>query len=219
MKKYILILIFLVLIGFVSAQEAIVIKESKNVISEGEELDVTIIFNNPHNYDNIFEIKETLPDGINLIEPSNADNFEYNDGILKRFYKWQIKLKPSEIIFINYTIRPTHLGEYGIAPTIIVDTSNNSTYISNSLQFKVFCISNNICSNNENYLNCPIDCGRGAKDNICDYKIDNVCDPDCTKDPDCGLSDKNPYYLALILLILMIVISLINYFNEKYMGY
>ena len=35
------------------------------------------------------------------------------------------------------------------------------------------------CSGFENYLSCPSDCPSGSKDNFCDKKEDNICDPDC----------------------------------------
>ena len=150
-----------------------------------------------------------------LINPSKPDNYEYHDGILTNVYRWNIVLQPNEIASIKYKIKPDHLGEYGIKPTTVIDTLNNKYYSSNAIQFNVLCNKNNICGENENSLNCPEDCKTGLKDNICDYKIDDVCDPDCTQDPDCKLTGKSSLYFILVIFALIIIISLIYFFVNK----
>jgi len=47
---------------------------------------------------------------------------------------------------------------------------------------------NSICESfppyNENFGNCPKDCPSGSKDNYCDKRADNICDPDCMQEGD-----------------------------------
>ena len=211
MKK-LLILMFLLLIPYVFAQDLQIIKEANNSISLNDNVNVKITFNNPNNLLTDFEIKEVLPQGVILINPSKADNYEYHDGLLSSIYSWQVTLKPNGIARITYTINPQNLGTYGLKPTTILDKLNNKEYSSNSVEFTVYCKSNNICEENENSLNCPEDCKTGLKDNICNYKSDSICDEDCTDDPDCK-SSKN--YNSFIIISIMIVIILIIYFSIK----
>ncbi len=215
MKKIILIIILLLMLELVYAQNIQVVKETKNSITQNNNLDVKIIFNNPYNNSADFEVKEILPQGITLINPSKADNFEHHDGLLTQVYRWQISLEKGEIASITYTIKLNSLGEYGITPTIVLDKLTNTKYLSNAVSFNVYCTSNNICEENENSLNCPLDCKKGLKDNICDYKLDNICDADCKEDPDCGLKNTKPIFIILIILILVIVLYLIPLWVRK----
>ncbi len=210
--KIALILIFVLALSIVNAED--VFKESKTQILQGENLEVKIIFTNPYNIPAKFEIKEILPQGVTLINPGKPDFYEYYDGILKKGYRWQVELKPRETIAIKYAIYPDNLWEYGINPTIITD-SYGASYFSNPIQFNVYCRSNNICENEENLLNCPIDCAQSFNDNICNYKMDNICDKDCEEDPDCSLKNKNSLTLALLLLTLIIMLFLINSLINK----
>lgn len=213
MKKIILLL--LILSPVVYAQEITVLKESKSYINQGDSLDVTIIFNNPNSYITLFEVKEILPEGVTLISPNTPTRYEFHDGILKKVYKWQFNLNPGEIASVSYIIQPNNLGEYGITPTIITDKVNNIAYESNPLQFNVYCINNNLCEEGENSLNCALDCDKGIADNTCSYKLDNLCDPDCEQDPDCGVASLDALTIILLILTLVIVVYLISYFINK----
>ena len=215
MKKIIFIITLFLLISLANAQEVKVIKEVKTSITQDENLDVKIIFNNPYPITTKFQIKEILPQGVTLVNPSRADNFEYHDGILASIYKWQITLDQGELASITYTIKPNGLGEYGISPTKLTDPSNK-VYLSNPVQFNVYCQSNNICEKNENSLNCPLDCDKGIKDNICDYRLDNICDEDCENDPDCGFFDKNSASVIFAIALLIIIIFFIYTMKKRY---
>jgi len=210
--KIALILIFIFALNLVSAED--VFKEAKTQLLQEENLEVKIIFANPYNSLTKFEIKEILPQGITLINPNKPDFYEYYDGILKKGYRWQVELKPKETISITYTIHPDNLWEYGINPTVITD-SYGISYFSNPIQFNIYCRSNNLCEDDENLLNCPIDCAESFNDNICNYKMDNICDKDCEEDPDCSLKDKGSLTVLFLVLTLVIVLFLINSLINK----
>ncbi len=78
------------------------------------------------------------------------------------------------------------------------------------IQSASVCNGNNICDNNENYQNCPLDCLSGGNDNYCDKVSDGICDPDCdTGDFDCETVEKEEIveksYTWIILLLVAIV--------------
>src|SRR3989344_7755169 len=214
MKRIIIIIIFLVLINLASAQKLEIVKESKTELIYGDNLNVKIKFNNPYNSNKIFEIKEILPQSITLVNPKNSE-IEYYNGIKVDIYKWNINAKPNEIITIEYIIKPDNLGYYSIKPTMITDTSSEEVYKSQTIDFFVTCKSNNICDEGENSLNCILDCKQSGNDNICDYKADNICDPDCEEDPDCKVDNKINLDKKMIYIIGIIVIILIFVFVRK----
>ncbi len=213
MKKIILILLLILPLAY--AQDLKIVKESNGSMNHNDLLDINIIFNNPHNFQNTFEIQEELPQGVTLANPDKADKFEYHDGLLVSYYRWQVNLSGNEIALLKYQIKPNNLGEYGLKPTKIIDKSDGKIYFSNSLDFIVLCKLNNICEENENSLNCPQDCSTGIKDNICDYKKDGLCDPDCTEDPDCALSTSNSKYTFPVFVLIALMVILYYSFIKK----
>ena len=134
MKKIIIIILFLVLINLVYAQEIEVIKEAKNNIFYQDNLEVNIKFKNPYNNSRIFSIKEILPQGISLVNPDKAE-IELHNGIKVNIYNWEINASPNNIVTINYIIKPNNLGSYTLRPSIIKDKLNNNIYLSNSFDF------------------------------------------------------------------------------------
>ena len=204
--KIITLLLLLLILPLVNAQELTVIKEASSSITQNEILEVKIIINNLYSEQRTVEVKEVIPQGVTLINPSMPDNYEYNDGILTEVLNWQITLKPREIIYITYSIKTDGLGEYGLRPTIVTDKKDSKAYSSNSVQFNVYCSSNNLCEVNENNLNCSFDCGIQSNDNICDYKLDNICDEDCREDPDCKFY-SNPFFTVLVIILFLIIIG------------
>lgn len=71
----------------------------------------------------------------------------------------------------------------------------------------IFCNGNGVCSNLENYQNCPQDCPSGSSDGFCDEVVDEICDPDCLygDDPDCQIP------LAVIFIIVALVVVVIAF--------
>ncbi|MEK6933132.1 MAG: hypothetical protein AABW56_05065 [Nanoarchaeota archaeon] len=203
--KIIFLLLLLLILPLVNAQELQVIKEASNSITQNEILEVKIIVNNLYSEQRMIEVREVIPQGATLIDPSMPDNYEYNNGILTEVLSWQINLKPKEVIYMTYSIKTDGLGEYGLRPTIVTDKKDNKVYLSNAIQFSVYCFSNNICEINENNLNCPFDCKIQSNDNLCDYKLDDVCDEDCKEDPDCKFY-SNPFFTVLVIILLIIII-------------
>ena len=199
----------------VKSEEIKITKETKQDFLQNELINIKIIFNNPYDKESTFEIKEVLPQNINLIDPEKPDGTEIHDGISVIFYRWQLKLKPKEIASVSYSISTKNLGSYGIKPTVLIDKTTNKSYLSNSLQFNVYCKDNNKCGFGENYLNCPKDCGLGIKDGICDYNLDYVCDPDCEIDPDCGINNKNYLIFGLVAIVFILIIFGVRKFLRK----
>ena len=157
--------------------------------------------------------KETLPQRITLIDPDEFET-EYYNGIPVKVLKWQITANSNEMVVINYKIKPDNLGDYSIKPTMVTYKKTNNVYKSQVFDFFVNCDSNNICEKNENSLNCAEDCKTGIKDNICDYKLDNACDPDCEEDPDCGEKPKSSLTFIILILAVALIIYLIKRFKK-----
>ena len=85
--KIFTILILILILPLASAQDLEAIKEAKTNFIYGEEVEVKINFNNPYTSTRIFEVKESLPQGFILINPKNADDIEYHDGITTKIFK------------------------------------------------------------------------------------------------------------------------------------
>ena len=211
MKKILTILIFLILVSTVAAEEIKVNKIAKANITKGDILEINIeIEKNIEGIKNAY-IKETLPPGIELVDEKTV-KIESHDGIKVKIYEWNLELKDIKTS-IRYKIKPIKLGQYNLKPTSI--KINNDLYRSNSLEFNVNCKANNLCEEGENSLNCPQDCKQGMKDGICDYKADNLCDPDCEDEPDCVINNNQNSNLGWIIITLLIIIGLIIFLKIK----
>ena len=91
MKK--LLLIFLLLVSIVNAQEANIVKDVRNEINLGEILNVNININNPESINKSYEIIETIPHGFSLINPNQPDEIEQRNAIsIKLMYLLLCKL-------------------------------------------------------------------------------------------------------------------------------
>lgn len=215
MKKLILLL-FLLLISLVNAQNVNVVKDAPSTINLQDILNVDISINNPENIKKSYEIIEIIPQGFSLIQPSQPDEIEQRDALSIMLYRWKTDIQPQKIFTINYKIKPNEVGEYTIPPTKVIDLSNNNIYLSEPKQILVLCKSNNICEENENSVNCPEDCKGGLKDGICEYKADGICDPDCEEEPDCkDLGSKIYIYLIVLIVLIFLIIFIIKIIKLK----
>src|SRR3989344_4767209 len=208
--------ILLLLFGIVNAQEITVIKEAPDTINFNEILSVNLKITNLDDIEKSYQIIETIPQGVSLIDPSEPDEVQKYNALSVNLYKWNIDIKPKETFTITYKIKPDNLGEYIIPPTKVNDLSTNYVFLSDSKQIIVSCVSNNQCEANENSLNCPDDCSTGMADGICDYKADERCDPDCEEEPDCkntGLG-SSVYLIVIGIISLFIIIFLIKLFKK-----
>lgn len=212
MKK--LLLIFLIFISLVNAQNINVVKDAPDSININEVLKVDISVNNPSNSEKSYDITETIPQGFTLINPKEPDNIEQRNGISVMLYHWKITIQPNKIFTLSYKIKPNQVGEYTIPPTKVDDVSTNTIYLSQPKQLIVMCAPDNKCQDNENYINCPQDCGRSIKDGICDYISDGKCDPDCDKEPDCNNAKINYNYYIFGVILLVILILIIKFFKK-----
>ena len=212
MKKIICLAMFFILIGVVSAQNIEIVKNSVQEIKLNDIIEINIHISNNYNIEKELSIEEILPQDVDVISPEQF-SIKRNDALEVKYYSWITKVSPNSIKTITYKIIPKSLGDYSIGETKVTDDSG-TYYASNSISFKVKCISNNKCESNENSNTCPEDCSTGVSDGICDYKADNICDPDCTDDPDCRKSDFNINYITIPLFITILIITIL-YFIRK----
>jgi len=218
MRKIMLLVVILLFSSLVVAQEVKVVKEAVNEIKFNEILEVKISVSNPTGIEKEFEITEKLPQGVVLVEPNYADNIEMHNGIEVRYFEWVIKVPAEKVSSLSYKIRPDQLGDYTISPTTIRDRSGGGIYLSQSLSFFVSCVFNNVCEEGESFFTCPQDCKSGAKDGICVYEADDICDPDCSSEPDCEGVFNSSYLLIGSVLVIVIILGLILIFVIKKIG-
>ena len=208
MRKIIYLMILMLSINIVLAQDIEIVKESLQEITLNDIIDINIHISNPSSVEKEFTIEEVLPQDIEIIEPKQVST-KRNDALEVKYYEWITKVSPNSVKTITYKIKPLSLGEYSIGSTEIIDNSDFNLYSSNTITFKVKCSPNNKCEKNENSLTCPEDCSTGIEDGICNYKSDGICDPDCEEEPDCRKSGFNIGYILIIFLIIIFVILLI----------
>jgi len=214
-KTMLFMVVAMLLISIVSAQEVIVTKETSENIRINDIIEVKINILNPYSMEKNFEVSERLPHNIQLIDPSQPDEVKKYNGIDANFLKWNLIISPTMISTISYKIKITSLGDYSIQATDVRDISNDDIYFSNDLEFSVVCDPDNKCESDENYLNCPEDCAGSIADGICSYAADGVCDPDCIEEPDCKVSKINLLNLSVACLISAIIIFLIYLLIKK----
>ncbi len=207
MKVFQIILIFLFLTVIVNGEDIKINKEIKNNATIGEEIIINIKITNDGKIAE-FRIIETLPQGVILSYPKELNKVEKRDGLNLNKIVWDKKIEEDSSLNLEYKIVPEFLGEFNLLPTIV--TKEKSSYLSNNLKVLVKCKSNNICENNENSLNCEEDCKKSGNDEICDYKYDKICDPDCTEDPDCGQSKSLLFSIGIVLIIVIILLIIIK---------
>ncbi|MEK6907494.1 MAG: hypothetical protein AABW45_03115 [Nanoarchaeota archaeon] len=205
MKKLLFILLLIFSVFLVNAQESIIIKDARDKINLQDILEVKITVNNNENSEKSYEVTEAVPLGFSLVDPSKETNIEQRNALSIKIFKWSIKVPSKNSYVINYKIKPDGVGEYVISPTKVNDLSNNDVFLSESKQILVSCVPNNKCEGNENMLNCAEDCGTGASDGICDYKVDGICDPDCEDEPDCKVKILNYNYIYIVLAITVLL--------------
>ncbi len=212
MKKIILALIMLILTNIAMAQEIEVTKDSVPEIRLNEIIEINIRISNSYDSEKEVMIEEILPQDIQVISPEEFF-IKKNDALELKYYEWITKISPNSIKTISYKIKPLSLSQYSIGSTEVIDKSNSRVYSSNTLTFNVKCIPNNKCEVYESSNTCPEDCQTGAKDGICDYKADGICDKDCSDEPDCKKSNFNINYIIIPLGILIIIIIIFIIFS------
>ena len=222
MKAIIYLIMLLMVANIALAQEIKVVKESVPEIGLNEVIEIKIHISNSYSMEKEFTIEEILPQDVMVIAPEEFF-IKKNDALELKYYEWTTKISPNSIKTITYQIRPLSLGEYSLGSTEVIDKSDLRSYSSNILTFNVKCIPNNKCEVDENINTCPEDCQSGAKDGVCDYKADGICDKDCDYEPDCKKSNFNINYitipLGVIILIIILFIILSKIFKKKQENY
>ena len=184
MKIVFSILFVVLLVGSVNALEVKVVRDAPSEIFIGEVLDVNISVFSDEDLD--FRIREQFSDNLEFIDPLRATEFNYN-GIKQYKLEWQSDVPAGRVKVFNYRIRPLELGEFNLVSTKVL--VNDSIYESDVLSVLVKCVPDGKCLDGENYLNCREDCLNGVKDGVCDFKVDGICDLDCSEDVDCEYLD------------------------------
>jgi hypothetical protein len=205
MKKIMIILIFLLLINVTYAQNIDIIREVIPEYTLGDEVNVNIKIFNHNSQDETFIVKERIPPETTLINPDKPNKIELFNGIQAEFFQWQITIPAQKMASVSYTIKPNKVGLYTLTPT---KATSSAIYTSSTSEFRVMCIPNNMCSEEENNEYCPEDCSLLVSDGICISEFDSICDPDCDYDPDCNESPSSfkMVYLLIPLAILLIII-------------
>jgi hypothetical protein len=215
MKK--ILLIFLILIAIANAQQANVVRDAPDTIRLQDVLSVNININNPENIKRSYQIIEVIPQAVTLVQPKEPDEIEKRNALSIKLFKWEIDVEPNKIITLNYKIKPDNVGEYTLNPTKVIDLTTNDVFLSEPEQVLVLCLPDKQCEGDENSVNCPEDCKTGAKDGICDYKSDGICDPDCIEEPDCKnkTSSSNIYFILIGIIGFICIIFLLKFLLKK----
>ena len=207
MKKFLFILLILVLLPSVYSQEGIRInREVQGTASVGETVNVKINVLNPYNEEKTFSIEEKLPNDVEMVYPSEPHETKFFNGIKVSFLKWEKKISPGNVISLEYKIKPKFPGEYSLSPTTVVDLSSGRDIKGKSSNIVVSCVANGICDRGENYLNCNQDCKADANDGVCN-PAPGLCDPDCEGMEDCakGESGFSIWYILIPIILIGII--------------
>jgi len=89
---------------------------------------------------------------------------------------------------------------YKNAKQLSISTLDGNKVLDVDLGYLADVCGNGKCEPHESAISCPQDCKANAKDDICNYDKDGICDPDCPNvDPDCK-QQQIPFALALIII-------------------
>jgi hypothetical protein len=159
-------------------------------ITIGDVIEVIITVKNKGKLPTIVEVTERIGDA-DPIEPEPHSAIARKDMIAATppYFFWRLALDPSSQQSVNYKIKPRKVGEYLFSPTSVVAVESNKRFYSDTHVTTVLPKENNVCEpeNGENAITAPSECPTASKDELCDLKKDNKCDPDCANgDPDCG---------------------------------
>ncbi|MBU1203660.1 MAG: BatD family protein [Nanoarchaeota archaeon] len=211
-KLTLLVLFMAFTLATASAQDLSIIREAKNQVTVGEPLDIRISLFNQGTSQKSVIIEERIPENFELLNPPEPTKTKYYNGITVSFLEWELSIPAGRSESVTYTITSQRPGDITIPPTKITDKSTSTILQGEIFQLTVNCEVNAICESGENYLNCPQDCPTGSKDGICDSMADEICDPDCTKDPDCTILNKinlkRTIFIILAAVIILITIRI-----------
>ncbi len=217
----VLILVFIFIdINLASADDVTITRDIQKEIQYGNDLRITLSITNNLNAKKTFELRERLPLNVDLIDPKEPSERRMFNAVEVLFLKWTITLEPAEKKTVSYTIKPNKVGDYAIVGAEALNPETETTYNGLQSQFDVTCNKDNICNLEigENYQTCPSDCSTGLQDGICNAILDNQCDLDCTKDPDCKGKGFNLLYIVIPIVLIAIIIMLIYFFKKPKQG-
>ena len=97
MRKLLYLLLGLLIINLVSAQELQVVKESNAEIKLGDIIEIKIHISNPSQIEKEFSIEEILPKDIEIIDPITFST-KRNDALEISYYSWVTLISTNSIM-------------------------------------------------------------------------------------------------------------------------
>jgi hypothetical protein len=166
--------------------------------------DVSIIGGKPPNY---LEFEEGYVGKVIDFNGKELFNFEFD---------FPLRVFDSDIHFLEQVDHRIVVPYFETGKHLNIERKqrlNNSLILQIPLQDFSQCNQNYVCetkgSYEENHKACPSDCISGGKDNLCEFSMDGVCDPDCERDFECNgrIKDK------------LIIQSLVGMYEKEIIGY
>jgi hypothetical protein len=179
--KILVFIIGMLMLIQTAAAEIIVQRTMPEEVELNQEFDITISLENQFNQEVEVEVVELL---TGLLDPTNNfDNIiisEPIEGIAAfqpEHYSWTEILPPRETVDIKYSVQAIIPAEVRFSAARVY--TDDTEYESETSILKVLCNQNNLCEENEDFINCPHDCQSGGEDGICDLVNDGIIDSDC----------------------------------------
>ncbi|MBI2106632.1 hypothetical protein HYT57_01495 [Candidatus Woesearchaeota archaeon] len=221
MKKALLFVCFALILALpVFSQESVqVVRDVQENAVAGDVISVQINVYNPYSDERIFSIEEKLPNGIQMIEPSEPHETRLFNGIKASFLKWEETISPRSVASFNYKMRLLSSGYYSLSPTTVIDSATLTKFQGSPVSISVSCVPDNKCGENENYLNCGQDCKPDAADGVCNPGP-NLCDPDCEGGEKCdkGGIDISIWYIIIPISLIGIAFFVFKFKRDKGSG-
>ena len=220
-KLTLLIVILLLNLPVIYAQtdDVTITRDIQKQIRYGNELKISLSLTNSLQEKKTLELRERLPLNVKLIQPNEPSERKNFNAVEVSFLVWNLQLDAGQKKIVSYIIKPEKVGEYTIIGSEAIDPVTSKTYNGIQSQFDVLCLPDNVCNLDigENFQTCQSDCPTGLQDGICNAILDNQCDLDCTKDPDCKDKGFNIFYI-IIPIIIIGIIALIYFFKKPKQG-
>jgi len=106
MRKLVFFIVFLFLLaGSVFGQEVQIVRDVVSSASAEEAINIKINVQNPFGEARTFSIREKLPNGIEMVNPSEPHENTFFNGIKASFLKWEKPISPGGVASFEYTLK------------------------------------------------------------------------------------------------------------------